>query len=57
MILTKNQRTSLLNLWRRNNQSKSYRQFRQSVMYCGNYIMVAWCNMFVGIELDGHTHS
>jgi hypothetical protein len=40
-------------LWRR------YRAFRRGFTwgFGGEYIGGQWCGMYVGIELDGHTHS
>ncbi len=35
----------------------SYRQFRRTVTMGCNCIMVPWCGMWLGIELDGYTHS
>ena len=37
----------------------SYREFRRSARYiCHmNVLMVQWCNMWLGIEPDGYTHS
>ena len=37
----------------------TYRQFRHTVVYafCSNAVMVPWCGMWLGIELDGYTHS
>lgn len=36
----------------------TYKQFRRTIVR-GDYgcIMVGWCNMWLGIERDGHTHS
>lgn len=35
----------------------SYRQFRRRVQFSFDCAMVPWCNMWLGIELDGYTHS
>jgi len=35
----------------------SYRQFRRTVQQGYDCIMVPWCNMWLGIETDGYTHS
>ena len=55
--LTKAQQVSLCRLWQRNNNGMSYLQFRRTIMPGHDYIGVIWCNMFIGIELDGYTHS
>ena len=57
MYLTKEQRKALKKTWCRNNQGLSYRQFRKNVVDCGDYIMVHWCDMWLGIEQNGYTHS
>lgn len=59
IILTKAQRKSLYVLHCRDSQGMTYRQFRRTICYgfsC-DYITVAWCNMFICIERDGHRHS
>jgi len=37
----------------------TYREFRQTVqpIICSDAVMIHWCNMFLGIESDGYTHS
>lgn len=35
----------------------SYRQFRKTVAYGYDCLMVAWAGMWLGIEKDGYTHS
>ncbi len=35
----------------------TYRQFRRMVRRGSGCIMVPWCNMWLGIEPDGYTHS
>ena len=35
----------------------TYKQFRRSVRAGWDCIMVHWCNMWLGIEKDGYTHS
>ena len=60
MTLTKAQRRALFRLYSRNaDGTHSYRQFRQRVFpgMGGEYIMVQWCGMYVGIEADGHSHT
>ena len=58
-MITRQQRVSLHRVWMRNDQGKSYRQFRKSAthgigMDC---VIVHWCGMWLGIEPDGYTHS
>lgn len=55
--LTRAQRESVYRLWCRSSQGMSYRAFRKTVHGCFDYVMVQWCNMYMGIELDGYTHS
>lgn len=35
----------------------TYRQFRKTVQHGHDCLMVAWQNMWLGIEKDGYTHS
>ena len=37
----------------------TYRQFRRTVqpIICTDAVMIHWCNMWLGIEQDGYTHS
>ena len=35
----------------------TYLQFRRGVRNCGDYIMVQFGSMYLGIEKDGYTHS
>ena len=45
---------------RRYDTNQTYREFRRTVSTYPDgtgCIMVPWCGMFVGIEVDGHTHS
>jgi hypothetical protein len=35
----------------------TYRQFRQTVQPGPGCVMVPWCNMWLGIEPDGYTHT
>ena len=71
MVLTKQQRKALKQvydrqpIYNRNDSLKkvelplTYKQFRRTVRsyFGGDCIMVPWCNMWLGIEKDGHTHS
>ena len=58
MKLTKKQQISLLRKFKQNpNGSESYLQFRRRVVQGYDCIMIQWCNMWLGIETDGYTHS
>jgi hypothetical protein len=57
MKLTKQQRGALKRKWERDSQGMSYLQFRRTVVQGFDCIMVPWCGMWLGIELDGYTHS
>ncbi len=67
MVLTRPQRESIKKLYERYLRSDgaddfrmSYREFRkhaQPLIGGSGCIMVPWCGMWVGIELDGHTHT
>ena len=35
----------------------TYRQFRKRVQFSYDCAMVPWAGMWLGIELDGYTHS
>ena len=54
------QREAIYKVWQRDNNGMSYLTFRRSVQpqLCGDdSVMVHWCNMWLGIETDGYTHS
>ena len=57
--LTRQQREAVLKLYQRNSSgAASYLQFRRRFRwYYGDYIGGGWCGMFIGIELDGYTHT
>ena len=57
--LTRQQREAIWKLYNRDpNGSKGYLQFRRRFhWHFGDYVGGAWCGMFVGIELDGYTHT
>lgn len=58
MILTRPQRMSIWKLYcRLNAPLYSYLVFRRTVKDCGEYIMIQWCGMWVGIEKNGYTHT
>jgi len=57
--LNKKQQQALLRKWNQDNNGMTYLQFRRTVeaavgMDCA---MVQWGHMWIGIELDGYTHS
>ena len=59
-ILTRLQREALFRLYCRDTSvAKSYIAFRRRIMYslCGEYIVVNWNGLYLGIEQDGYTHS
>lgn len=56
-MLNKAQRTALHRVWTRDPQGMTYLQFRRSVHYSRDCAMVRWCGMWLGIEVDGYTHS
>jgi hypothetical protein len=57
--LTRAQRKALHRVWQRNDQGMSYRAFRRTARcsWLGDYLLVRWCGMTLGIEADGFTHS
>jgi hypothetical protein len=55
--LTREQREALHRVWCRDNQGLSYMDFRRTVKHGYDCAMVYWCNMWLGIEQDGYTHS
>jgi hypothetical protein len=60
MKLTKKQQLKLKQKWQQDDQGLSYMQFRRGAvpMIAGDgCIVVRWCNMWLGIEPDGHAHS
>ena len=57
MMLNKAQQIALLRKWQQDNQGMSYLQFRRTVAQGYDCVMVKWCGMWLGIELDGYTHS
>ncbi len=38
-------------------QRNSYLEFRRTVQYYDDCIMIPWYGMWLGIESDGYTHS
>ena len=62
IVLTRAQKRALWVLYTRvkNGDSKpdiTYRQFRRTVQYGYDCLMVPVWNMWIGIEKDGYTHS
>ena len=57
MILNRKQRVALHRKWLQENQGMSYMQFRRTVQHGYDCVMVQWSGMWLGIELDGYTHS
>ena len=60
--LTRQQREALKRVYDRptdNRPDQSYLQFRRTVVQCGydDAALVPWCDMWLGIEQDGYTHS
>ena len=60
--LSKPQQQAVKKLYDRledNDDRESFLAFRRRVMYGigGDYVGVPWCDMYVGIELNGHTHT
>jgi hypothetical protein len=57
IALTKQQRKALHRKWLQNDQGMTYPQFRRTVQSGWDCVMVRWSGMWLGIELDGYTHS
>ena len=56
--ITKEQQRAILRIYRRGqNNGMTYLEFRRSVKQGYDCLMVFWCNMWLGIESDGYTHS
>jgi len=51
------QQQAILRKWQQNSQGLSYRQFRRTVQQSFDCLMVRWSGMWLGIEIDGYTHS
>lgn len=57
---TRAQRIALLKLYNRTDKTRTYRDFRKTVLatyYMGGTVMVPFHSMWVGIEPDGYAHS
>ena len=50
---------SLSRKWGQDSQGMTFQEFKATVQPCigDNSIMVQWCGMWLGIEVDGYTHS
>ena len=62
LTLTKAQRKAIKRVYDRNpDGAASYREFRTRVKPGGfgsdTWVFIPWCKMYLGIELDGYTHS
>lgn len=55
--LNRAQRRALHRVWLRENLKLTYREFRKTIQPGPGCIMVPWAGMWLGIELDGYTHS
>ena len=60
--LSKSQQRAVKNLYDRledTDDRESFLAFRRRVMpgIGGDYVGIPWCGMYVGIELDGYTHT
>ena len=56
--LTRQQRLAIKRLYDRNhNGCMTYLQFRRRAVPGFDCVMIPWCRMWLGIELNGYTHS
>ena len=55
--INKKQQMALYRKWLINKQGMTYLQFRRTVQYGFDCLMVEWCGMWLGIEEDGYIHS
>ena len=55
--ITKEQQLAIKRKYTQDNQGLTYLQFRRSVQYSYGCLMLHWCDMWLGIEPDGYTHS
>lgn len=55
--VTPEQVAALHHKWRQDDQGMSFPAFLGTVQPGSDCIMVKWCNMWLGIEKDGYTHS
>lgn len=55
---TRAQRESLLRKYQQSPSGyRTYISFRRAAFWSFDTLMVHWCNMTLGIEPDGYTHS
>lgn len=55
---TKAQRKALHRKWLQADQGLTYKEFRKTLQYYDRHcVIVRWCNMWLGIEADGYTHT
>ena len=56
--LSTQQQMALASLFMRNdNGALHFDDFMRRVSDYGDYVGLVWCNMFIGVEPDGYTHS
>lgn len=57
--LTRQQREALKRVYDRQPMPVTYREFRRQAVRASydNCVMIAWNNIWLGIEPDGYTHS
>lgn len=55
--ITKEQQLAIKRKYTQDNQGLTYLQFRRTVQHNYGYLMLHWCDMWLGIEPDGYTHS
>ena len=55
--ITKEQQQAIKRKYTQDNQGLTYLQFRRTVQHGYGCLMLRWCNMWLGIEPDGYTHS
>jgi hypothetical protein len=50
---------SLSRKWGQDTQGMTFQEFKATAQSCvgDKSIMVLWCGMWLGIEVDGYTHS
>lgn len=59
MVITRAQWEAIKRKYTQNPDSATFQEFcdRVVVGFGGDYIMLPWCGMWLGIEKDGYTHS
>ncbi len=55
--MTDEQAQAVRQLFDRNPDGSTLREFFDRVEPYGDYCGLGWCGMFIGIEKDGYTHS